>query len=47
MGAGVRAGVYNQNISVRDIAPTLATMLGIEMPSGAEGRALTEIMGGN
>jgi predicted AlkP superfamily pyrophosphatase or phosphodiesterase len=47
MGAGVRAGVYNQNISVTDIAPTLATMLGIEMPSGAEGRALAEIMGGN
>jgi predicted AlkP superfamily pyrophosphatase or phosphodiesterase len=44
MGTGVRPGVYNQNISVTDIAPTLATMLGIEMPSGAEGRALSEIM---
>jgi predicted AlkP superfamily pyrophosphatase or phosphodiesterase len=47
MGFGVRPGVYNRNISVTDIAPTLATILGIQMPSGSEGRALDEIMVGN
>lgn len=47
MGAGVRSGAYNRNVSVTDIAPTLATMLGIQMPAGAEGSTLTEMMAGN
>jgi predicted AlkP superfamily pyrophosphatase or phosphodiesterase len=47
MGAGIKPGRYNANISVTDIAPTLSTLLGIEMPAGAEGRALAEIFAGN
>ncbi len=44
MGAGIRAGQYHGAIAVNDIAPTLATMLEIETPSGAVGRVLTEIL---
>ncbi len=47
MGPGIRPGLYNGNISVTDIAPTLSTLLGIEMPSGADGRALAEIFSQN
>ena len=43
MGPGIKAGWYNESIAVNDIAPTLATMLGIEIPSGSEGRILSEI----
>jgi len=43
LGAGVKAGRYYQPIAVNDIAPTLATMLDIEEPSGAMGRILSEI----
>ena len=31
-------------ITVNDIAPTLATMLDIETPSGSVGRVLTEML---
>jgi len=44
MGAGIRAGQYHGSIAVNDIAPTLATMLEIETPSGSMGRVLTEIL---
>ena len=44
MGTGVRAGQYDGAIAVNDIAPTLATMLEIETPSGSVGRVLTEIL---
>ena len=44
MGAGVRAGQYNESVAVNDIAPTLATLLEIETPSGSVGRVLTEIL---
>jgi Type I phosphodiesterase / nucleotide pyrophosphatase len=44
MGPGVRAGRYNNTIVVNDIAPTLATMLDVETPSGSVGRALSEMM---
>lgn len=43
MGAGIRAQRYNGNIVVNDIAPTLATMLDVETPSGSVGRVLTEM----
>lgn len=45
MGRGIRPGRYNGNIFVNDVASTLATMLDIETPSGASGRALSEILG--
>ena len=44
MGPGIKAGRYNQSIAINDIAPTLAVLLGVEMPSGSVGRVLTEIL---
>jgi predicted AlkP superfamily pyrophosphatase or phosphodiesterase len=41
-GAGVRAGRYNVECTPSDIAPTVAAILGIEMPSNRVGRALIE-----
>lgn len=43
MGAGIKAGMFHASISMNDVAPTLATLLEIEMPSGAEGRILEEM----
>jgi predicted AlkP superfamily pyrophosphatase or phosphodiesterase len=44
LGPGVKRGMYDQNISPNDIAPTLATMLQIATPSGSTGRVLTEML---
>ncbi|MFL6307528.1 MAG: alkaline phosphatase family protein [Candidatus Sulfotelmatobacter sp.] len=44
MGAGIRAGRYAQKIAPNDIAPTLASILDIEPPSGSSGTVLTEIL---
>lgn len=44
LGPGVRAGEYDQTIQPNDIAPTLATMLAIQTPSGSSGRVLTEML---
>jgi arylsulfatase A-like enzyme len=44
MGAGIKPGRYNGAIHVNDIAPTLATMLDVETPSGSVGRVLTEML---
>jgi hypothetical protein len=43
MGTGIRAGEYDGSIAPNDIAPTLATILRVETPSGAFGRVLTEM----
>lgn len=43
----VKQGLYNRDAAVHDIAPTLATMLGIAAPSGALGRVLDEIFPGD
>src|SRR5208283_5320149 len=43
LGPGIRAGEYDGNIAPNDIAPTLATILRVETPSGAFGRVLTEM----
>jgi hypothetical protein len=43
MGSGIKAGHYDANVAVNDIAPTLATILEIETPAGSVGRVLTEI----
>jgi predicted AlkP superfamily pyrophosphatase or phosphodiesterase len=40
----VQPGTYHAAAAVHDIAPTLATMLGIAAPSGAMGRVLDEIL---
>ena len=44
LGPQIRAGRYNANIMVNDIAPTLATMLDVETPSGSVGRVLDEML---
>jgi hypothetical protein len=44
MGPGIKAGRFDQPISVNDVAPTLATYLDIETPSGSVGRCLAEIL---
>jgi predicted AlkP superfamily pyrophosphatase or phosphodiesterase len=46
MGPGIRAGRFDEAVAVNDIAPTLATMLGIETPSGSAGRVLSEAFSG-
>ncbi|MFY9724908.1 MAG: alkaline phosphatase family protein [Bryobacteraceae bacterium] len=43
LGAGIRAGEYDNNITPNDIAPTLATVLRVETPSGSIGRVLIEM----
>ena len=43
MGAGIRAGEYHVAVAVNDIAPTVATILSVETPSGSVGRVLTEL----
>jgi len=43
MGAGIKAGRYYGQVAVNDIAPTLATILDVETPSGSVGRVLSEM----
>lgn len=43
MGPGIKPASYARRIAVNDIAPTLANMLGLEMPSGSVGRVLSEL----
>jgi predicted AlkP superfamily pyrophosphatase or phosphodiesterase len=40
MGPGIKPGRYDANVEVNDIAPTLATLLDIQTPSGSSGRVL-------
>lgn len=44
MGPGVRGGRYDGAVAMNDIAPTLATMLEVETPSGSSGRVLSEML---
>jgi hypothetical protein len=44
MGPGIRRGRFDRTVVLNDLAPTLATLLGVETPSGASGRALDEIL---
>ncbi|HYB52732.1 MAG TPA: alkaline phosphatase family protein [Thermoanaerobaculia bacterium] len=43
MGSGIKPGRYDASVTVNDIAPTLATILEVETPSGSVGRVLTEM----
>lgn len=43
-GPGVRAGRYDRAAILNDVAPTLATLLGVEIPSNAAGRVLAEML---
>jgi predicted AlkP superfamily pyrophosphatase or phosphodiesterase len=44
MGPGIKPGRYDETIEPNDIAPTLATLLDIQTPSGSCGRVLTEML---
>ncbi len=44
MGTGIRPGRYDQHVEPNDIAPTLASMLDVQTPSGSSGRVLTEML---
>jgi hypothetical protein len=44
MGRGIAPGRYVQPATPADIAPTLASLLGIQAPSNATGRVLTEAL---
>lgn len=44
MGPGVKAGRYVRPAALNDVAPSLATLLDIETPSGSVGRPLHEMM---
>jgi len=42
MGPTIKAGVYSDPVALNDLAPTLATILNVQPPSGSSGRVLTE-----
>lgn len=44
MGPGIRPGRYDGAVALNDLAPTLATLLSVETPSGSQGRVLTEML---
>ncbi len=44
MGPGIRPGRYHRMVAINDIAPTLATLLDVETPSGSVGRVLEEML---
>ncbi len=44
MGPGIRPGRYDRPVLLNDLAPTLATLLNVETPSGASGQPLAEIL---
>jgi hypothetical protein len=44
LGPGVRPGRYHAAVALNDLAPTLATLLDTETPSGSAGRVLAEAL---
>ncbi len=46
MGPQIKAGRYVNTIQPNDVAPTLATMLDVQTPSGSSGRVLSEMLQG-
>jgi len=44
MGPGIAPGRYHATTAVNDIAPTLAAIVGTGLPSGSDGRVLTEML---
>jgi predicted AlkP superfamily pyrophosphatase or phosphodiesterase len=43
MGPNIKPGRYHETVAPNDIAPTLATMLNLQTPSGSSGRVLNEM----
>ena len=44
MGSRVKPGTYSSPVALNDLAPTVATLIGVETPSGSSGRVLTEAL---
>ena len=44
MGPGIKAARYYQETALNDVAPTLASILDVEIPSGSVGKVLHEIL---
>ena len=44
MGARVQPGEYDAHVALNDLAPTLATLVHVEIPAGSSGRVLTEAL---
>lgn len=44
MGPGIAPGRYHATVAVNDIAPTVAALVGTSLPSGSDGRVLTEML---
>jgi predicted AlkP superfamily pyrophosphatase or phosphodiesterase len=44
MGAPIKAGEYSDHVALNDLAPTIATLVGVEIPGGSSGRVLTEAL---
>ena len=42
MGPRIQAGEYSNPAALNDLAPTLATLLRVEIPAASVGRVLTE-----
>jgi hypothetical protein len=43
-GTGIKKGVVNGMTYMTDIAPTISTLLGIQMPSGSIGKPILEVL---
>jgi arylsulfatase A-like enzyme len=43
-GWGIREGVYRETVSLVDVAPTLATLMGVRAPYMTEGKPLTRAL---
>jgi hypothetical protein len=44
LGTGIKAGTYARTVAVNDIAPTVASILQVEIPSGSVGHVLSEVI---
>ena len=44
MGPRIARGEYSDHVALNDLAPTLATLTGVEIPVGSSGRVLTEAL---
>ena len=44
MGPPIKAGRYADTVALNDLAPTLATLAGVEIPAASVGRVLTEAL---
>jgi len=42
MGHAIKRGAYSEHVALNDLAPTLATLIDVDPPSGSSGRVLTE-----